>query len=213
MRHQYTLSALRPADLDDELREVYVRNYGQQIAATYRRYFPPEIAPDLYTSAGELARVHGDMSCFLDADTKDGLKRRLTATNTYSQITISYALAFLANPFLNPATRLGFADLRGTVFGMIATILRAKRPAYVLLENVGNFERHNGGDTWVRVKETLEHLGYDVRATTHIGSTNHAGAKGWGLLSPHHIGLPHHREALYSGAAKAVWGSRVPVSY
>ena len=41
MRHQYTLSAFF-ADLDDELREVHVRNYGQQIAATYRRHFPPE---------------------------------------------------------------------------------------------------------------------------------------------------------------------------
>ena len=204
------------ADLDDELREVYVRNYGQQIAATYRRHFPPEIAPDLYTSAGELARVHGDMSCFLDADTKDGLKRRPDSDEHLLPDHDLLCAGFPCQPFSKSGYQLGFADLRGTVFGMIATILRAKRPAYVLLENVGNFERHNGGDTWVRVKETLEHLGYDVRATTHIGSTNHAGAKGWGLLSPHHIGLPHHRERFFILAQQKRFGEAeypFPISY
>ena len=140
--------------------------------------------PLISTSAGELARVHGDMSCFLDADTKDGLKRRPDTDEHLLPDHDLLCAGFPCQPFSKSGYQLGFADLRGTVFGMIATILRAKRPAYVLLENVGNFERHNGGDTWVRVKETLEHLGYDVRATTHIGSTNHAGAKGWDYYHP-----------------------------
>ena len=79
------------------------------------------LAPDLYTSAGELARAHGDMSCFLDADTKDGLKRRPDTDEHLLPDHDLCALAFLANPFLNPAIDSALL-IYGTVFGMIATI-------------------------------------------------------------------------------------------
>jgi DNA (cytosine-5)-methyltransferase 1 len=61
----------------------------------------------------------------------------------------------------------------------------------VILENVGNFERHDEGRTWKIVKESLVELGYNVRGTEHITSGGH------GLISPHHLGFPHTRERFF----------------
>ena len=80
---------------------------------------------------------------------------------------------------------------RGTLFHEIIDILRRHTPRLVILENVGNFERHNGGRTWEIVRSSLERLGYDVRGTVHIAS------KGHGLISPHHFGYPHTRERFF----------------
>ncbi|MCZ8227501.1 MAG: DNA cytosine methyltransferase, partial [Burkholderiaceae bacterium] len=82
---------------------------------------------------------------------------------------------------------------RGTVFHTIATILREKKPAFLLLENVGNFAKHDGGNTWSRVRKILEDdLGYDIVATEHVSAGSSSG-----LISPHHFGYPHHRERFF----------------
>jgi DNA (cytosine-5)-methyltransferase 1 len=80
---------------------------------------------------------------------------------------------------------------RGTLFHVILTILEWRRPQYVILENVGNFERHDHGRTWRIVKASLAELGYDVRGTEHVSSG------GRGLISPHHLGFPHTRERFF----------------
>ena len=83
----------------------------------------------------------------------------------------------------------------GTLFHEILDILRRHRPSYVILENVGNFERHDEGRTWRIVRSSLRRLGYEVRATRHMASG------GEGLLSPHHLGFPHHRERFFAVAS------------
>lgn len=99
---------------------------------------------------------------------------------------------FPCQPFSKSGTQLGLKDkTRGTLFHEILYILEKKRPEYVLLENVGNFERHDSGRTWKIVKESLEGLGYAVCGTEHIGSG------GTGLISPHHLGFPHTRERFF----------------
>lgn len=85
----------------------------------------------------------------------------------------------------------GRRESRGRLFYEIIDILEKRRPPYVLLENVGNFERTAGGNTWRIVRESLERLGYNVRGTEHVASG------GSGLISPHHLGYPHHRERFY----------------
>jgi len=65
----------------------------------------------------------------------------------------------------------------------------------VILENVGNFERLDGGRTWRIVRKHLVRLGYNVRRTEHVTSG------GSGLISPHHLGFPHTRERFFAVAS------------
>ena len=95
---------------------------------------------------------------------------------------------FPCQPFSKSGAQLGLKDQTvGTLFHEIIEILEAHKPNYVILENVGNFGRHDGGHTWFTVKSSLEKLGYNVRGTEHVTSG------GDGLISPHHFGFPHHR--------------------
>lgn len=56
----------------------------------------------------------------------------------------------------------GFSDERGNLFFNIARILEVKKPRYLLLENVRNLVRHDGGNTFSVIKGKLEDLGYHV---------------------------------------------------
>jgi DNA (cytosine-5)-methyltransferase 1 len=99
---------------------------------------------------------------------------------------------FPCQPFSKSGSQNGRRDrTRGTLFHEIIEVLDRHRPKHVILENVGNFERHNRGRTWRVVQETLGNLGYDVRGTTHVTSGGH------GLISPHHLGFPHTRERFF----------------
>src|SRR5687768_17119336 len=63
---------------------------------------------------------------------------------------------FPCQPFSKSGAQRGVADeTRGTLFHEILEILKRRKPRYVLLENVGNFERHDDGNTWRIVKEKL----------------------------------------------------------
>ena len=103
---------------------------------------------------------------------------------------------FPCQPFSKSGAQAGLSDeTSGTLFHEILDILRRHRPSYVILENVGNFERHDEGRTWRIVRSSLHRLGYEVRATRHLASG------GEGLLSPHHLGFPHHRERFFAVAS------------
>ena len=105
---------------------------------------------------------------------------------------------FPCQPFSKSGAQLGLRDkIRGTLFQSVVNVLRLRQPQYVILENVGNFERHDGGRTWQIVQQCLKDLGYDVRGTTHITSGGH------GLISPHHLGYPQTRERFYMVASLA----------
>lgn len=69
---------------------------------------------------------------------------------------------FPCQPFSIIGQRKGFEDTRGTLFYDIARILKAKRPAMFLLENVKMLMGHDQGRTIRRITETLEELGYLV---------------------------------------------------
>lgn len=99
---------------------------------------------------------------------------------------------FPCQPFSKSGFQDGRFDTRGTLFHDIVAILKKHQPRYVLLENVGNFEQHDGGRTWAVAKGKLQRLGYTVVATEHVKSGGH------GLLSPHHLGFPHARERFYA---------------
>ena len=99
---------------------------------------------------------------------------------------------FPCQPFSKSGTQSGLKDkTRGTLFHEIVDILATHQPPFVILENVGNFELHDGGRTWRIVRDSLSELGYQVRATEHVKSNGH------GLVSPHHLGYPHTRERFF----------------
>lgn len=193
------------AEIEDDLRRAYVANFPE-IDQTYRKLFGkgraatagwPSLDHPLIASmpsfdeGGKLVKVHGDMTWFLDDD--QTALRKDPRGNTVLPIHDLLCAGFPCQPFSKSGAQLGFEDTRGTVFHIIATILREHRPAFILLENVGNFPKHDGGNTWARVKKILEEeLGYALIATDHVG-TGEAG----GLLSPHHLGHPHHRERFF----------------
>lgn len=70
---------------------------------------------------------------------------------------------FPCQPFSHAGKKLGFEDLRGTLFFNIASIIKQKRPKVVLLENVRGLLSHDSGRTFSRILEVLEtDLGYSV---------------------------------------------------
>ena len=90
---------------------------------------------------------------------------------------------FPCQPFSKAGEQMGWKDaVRGTVFFKIVEILQKRRPKFVILENVAHFVKHDEGNTYARVKESLESLGYEVQ---------HA------QLSPHKFGVPQIRERMY----------------
>ncbi len=196
LEYQWTFRCVMAADILPRLRESYVQNFPE-IVEEYRTLYPPERCPevgldDLYNEAGRLVRIHGDLATLVDVE--KGKLRCWEGTN--EPIVPEHELlcaGFPCQPFSKSGAQLGFEDLNGTVFRMLAVILKERQPPFVFLENVGNFERHDKGNTWKVVRQILVDLGYSVRATTTVGGED----GGLGLVSPHHIGLPQHRERFF----------------
>lgn len=70
---------------------------------------------------------------------------------------------------------------QGNLFFQLATIIKAKRPPVLFLENVKNLQSHDKGRTWQVIRETLEDLDYWIYAEV-------IDAAGW---------VPQHRERVY----------------
>jgi DNA (cytosine-5)-methyltransferase 1 len=87
---------------------------------------------------------------------------------------------------------------QGNLFFNLVTIIEARRPPIVLLENVKNLQSHDGGQTWKIIKENLEALHYRVFAKV-------IDAAGW---------VPQHRERIYICCFdKRVFGENPPFEF
>ena len=97
---------------------------------------------------------------------------------------------FPCQPFSIIGSMKGFDDTRGTLFFDIARILKAKRPAVFILENVKLLVGHNRGKTLERILQTLrEDLGYHAE---------------YRVLNALDFGLPQKRERVFiAGFASA----------
>ncbi len=89
---------------------------------------------------------------------------------------------FPCQAFSIMGNQLGFADTRGTLFFEIERILRDKRPAAFLLENVKRLETHDKGRTLKVILQKLEALGYKVK---------------YKVLNALDFGLPQKRERIF----------------
>lgn len=76
----------------------------------------------------------------------------------------------------------GFEDIRGTLFFDIARIAEYHQPKVLFLENVKNLIRHDDGNTFTIIKNTLEKLNYNVFSK---------------VLNTSDFGLPQNRERIY----------------
>lgn len=86
---------------------------------------------------------------------------------------------FPCQPFSIIGARLGFEDVRGTLFFEIARILKDKKPPLFILENVKQLSRHDNGKTLKIILKTLNELGYLVY---------------WKVLNAIDFALPQRRE-------------------
>jgi DNA (cytosine-5)-methyltransferase 1 len=77
---------------------------------------------------------------------------------------------------------MGFDDKRGKLFYDIVRIARRHKPWMLFLENVGNLEGHDGGNTLKVIRGELEGLGYTV---------------GHQVLNSSNFGVPQSRKRIY----------------
>lgn len=89
---------------------------------------------------------------------------------------------FPCQSFSIAGKRKGFGDTRGTLFFEICRVLRAKRPSYILLENVKGLLNHENGNTFETILGELAELGYDCQ---------------WQLFDSKRHGVPQNRERVF----------------
>lgn len=87
---------------------------------------------------------------------------------------------FPCQPFSKAGVQMGFdCPQWGDLFDYVIKILRKHEPRFLIIENVPNLMRHDGGATWERVKARLRGAGYAIESTK---------------LSPHMFGVPQVRD-------------------
>lgn len=90
---------------------------------------------------------------------------------------------FPCQPFSKAGMQKGLDCPRfGNLFDNVIDILDARHPEFIILENVPNLARHQGGKTWQQMRARLEAVGYKI--------DEHR-------LSPHQFGIPQIRERIY----------------
>ncbi|WP_338984481.1 DNA (cytosine-5-)-methyltransferase [Spiroplasma endosymbiont of Diplazon laetatorius] len=92
---------------------------------------------------------------------------------------------FPCQTFSNAGKKMGFLDqIRGTLFFEIAEILSIKKPKYFILENVKHLVKHNNGETFNTIINTINDLGYLTTEKPVV-------------ISATQIGVPQKRERVY----------------
>jgi len=93
-----------------------------------------------------------------------------------------FVAGFPCQSFSVLGKRKGFADPRGTLFFEVLRICEAKKPPFLLLENVKGLLWLDGGETFRSVLLSLSELGYRLQ---------------WQVLDGGHCGLPQRRERVF----------------
>ncbi|WP_409199315.1 DNA cytosine methyltransferase [Methanobrevibacter sp. DSM 116169] len=89
---------------------------------------------------------------------------------------------FPCQPFSIGGYRKGFCDTRGTLFFEIERIIKEKKPAAFLLENVKGLTNHDDKRTFETIKNKLRELGYIIF---------------YDVLNSKDYGIPQNRERIY----------------
>lgn len=89
---------------------------------------------------------------------------------------------FPCQPFSIAGNRKGFDDTRGTLFFDVMRIVKEKRPAALILENVAGLLSHDGGRTLDIIMRALDEQGYYAK---------------YRLLNARDYGVPQNRNRWY----------------
>lgn len=89
---------------------------------------------------------------------------------------------FPCQSFSQAGRRRGFQDPRGTLFFEIARLAQARRPPYLLLENVPGLLSHDKGQTFTAILHALHDLGYFCE---------------WMVLNSADFGVPQSRRRVF----------------
>jgi DNA (cytosine-5)-methyltransferase 1 len=90
---------------------------------------------------------------------------------------------FPCQPYSKAGAQKGLECTKwGDLINQVFRILHARRPEFILLENVPNLVRHAEGQTWAYIKASLGEMAYEVDER---------------LLSPHSFGVPQTRDRSF----------------
>jgi DNA (cytosine-5)-methyltransferase 1 len=152
-------NAIKKAGFDSEC--VFTSEIKPHAVSAYKKNFNNE-------------EVHGDITLVNESDIPD------------FDILVG---GFPCQPFSSAGARRGFLDTRGTLFFDIERILKEKKPAGFLLENVEGLTTHDRTDlsepigrTLKTILKHLEDLGYKVT---------------WKVLDASLYGVPQRRKRIY----------------
>jgi len=84
-------------------------------------------------------------------------------------------------PFSSAGKKKGINDPRGTLFEVVAQIIKTHSPLFFVLENVKRLLSMDKGQHFATILNSLSSLGYLIE---------------WRLLNAMHFGLPQHRERV-----------------
>ena len=105
---------------------------------------------------------------------------------------------FPCQPFSTLGKLKGFDDERGTLFFTIKEIITKHHPKVVVLENVKNIINHDNGNTFKKIKDELDELGYNVNSKVHNTAD---------------FGIPQRRNRVYIIALRKGCFNDVPFEY
>ncbi|MGL4392685.1 MAG: DNA cytosine methyltransferase [Fusobacteriaceae bacterium] len=89
---------------------------------------------------------------------------------------------FPCQAFSNAGKKLGFEDMRGTLFFNVARIIKYHKPKAFLLENVKGLLSHDGGNTFKVIQQTLLDMKYNIS---------------YKVLAAKDFGVPQNRQRVY----------------